>query len=96
MIEGMATRMRMMMMGMMMIVKERANDIDDLYDKEFNPHCLAHGNSKAKEGLSFLLPGIIKMITACVISLLSSVRNSTRGRLLFYSAQCHSVATSTH
>ena len=32
----------------------------DLYDQKFNPHGLAHGNVKAKEGLGFLLPDNIQ------------------------------------
>ena len=42
--------------------EKRDDDKCNLYDKKFNPHCLAHGNNKAKEGLGFLLPDINAII----------------------------------
>ena len=50
--------------------EKRDNDKYNLYDKKFNPHCLAHGNNKAKEGLGFLLPSINAMIVEFFITLL--------------------------
>ena len=41
--------------------EKRENDKYNLYDQEFNPHRLAHGNSKTKEGLGFFLPDIISI-----------------------------------
>ena len=58
------------------------NEKYNLYYKKFNPHRLANGDKKAKEGLCFLLPDVIALISISSAHYLSP--SESQNRMVLY------------